>query len=239
MTVAKSTEFCHSVHMGLPATDPLAMGLLRLMAAYNDLIAVAEWSSEDKELTDDAADNTIRIGRRFLKWRLIASFFYEALQVMEQLEKESEFKKLEQRLTPEGKHGLSLLRSIRCGKDSKARDLLNRTRNLATFHYLEGPYKKALSNMKPNRGPNCVWPVLIRYKGEERRWYPLSEHLKIKTAFGLEEGTDLLIDRLNYITARLDDFATFLDEAFKAYKTIRKSSSLFALGTSRAKNKAP
>ena len=66
MTVAKSTEFCLSVHQGLRATDPLAIGLLRLMGGCNDLIAAAEWSSEDKELTDDAADNTIRIGRRFL-----------------------------------------------------------------------------------------------------------------------------------------------------------------------------
>jgi hypothetical protein len=205
------------------------------MAAYNDLIAVAEWSSEDKELTDEAADNTIRLGHRFLKWRLVASFFYEALQVMEQFEKESEFKKLERRLTPKGKKTLSLLRTIRCGKDPRIRDLLDRTRNQATFHYLAEPYKKVISSMKPNCGPDCVWPVLIRYEGEQRRWYPLSEELKIETAFGLREGTDQLIQRLDYITARLDDFATFVDEAFKAYKILRKSGTLFALGRPRGR----
>ena len=73
--MGKKTEYCRSIPLSFPADDPIAIDLLRLMAAYNDLIALAEWASVDKYLTDDEADKIIRIDRRFLKLRMIASFF--------------------------------------------------------------------------------------------------------------------------------------------------------------------
>lgn len=230
--MAKITEFCRSVHQAFPNHDPLALGLLRLMAGYNDLMALAQWSSEDKELTDDAADSTIRIGHRFIKLRLIASFFYEVLTALAEFEQEPEFKKLESRLNLKGRDALKRLRVIRCGKDPTIRDLLDRTRNLATFHYLKDPFKEALASMLPNRSSDCVFPVVIRHEGnDERRWYPLAEHLKIETAFALGKGVTTLIERLDYVVERLDDFACVLEEAFKAFKKIRKADTLFAIGT--------
>lgn len=229
--MAKITEFCCSVHQAFPTDDPLALGLLRLMAGYNDLMAVAQWSSEDKELSDDAADSTICIGHRFIKLRLIASFFYEVLVALAELEKEPEFKKLESRFNQEGRDALKRLRVIRCGEDPTIRDLLDRTRNLATFHYLTDPLKEALASMPPNRGSDCVFPAVIRHEGDdERRWYPLAEHLKIETAFALGKDVNIL-ERLDYVVARLDDFACLLEEAFKAFKRFRGADTLFAIGT--------
>jgi hypothetical protein len=230
--MGKTTEFCRSVHQAFPTDDPLALGLLRLMAGYNDLMALAQWSSADKELTGDDADRTVRIGHRFIKLRLIVSLFYEVLTALAEFEQEPEFKKLGLRLNQEGRDALKQLRMIRCGKDPTIRDLLDRTRNLATFHYLKAPFKEQLANMPPNHGSDCVFPVVIRHGGDdERRWYPLAEHLKIETAFELGKGVQALMDRLDYIVARLDDLACFLEDAFRVFKKIRKADTLFAIGT--------
>src|SRR5439155_26949591 len=121
----------------------------------------------------DAADNIIRIGRRFVKLRFIASIFYETLKVLEEFEKEPDFGKLYSRFDEEGREALKRLRAVRCGKDPTIRELLDRTRNLVTFHYLRPEFQNALTRMKPNRGEACVFPVVIRYEGEDqRRWYP-------------------------------------------------------------------
>jgi hypothetical protein len=85
------------------------------MATYNDLIALAEWASVDKYLTDtdDEADKIIRIDRRFLKLRMIASFFYEAMKILEELESEPDFKgQLVKRLSKEGLEALKRLRAV-------------------------------------------------------------------------------------------------------------------------------
>jgi hypothetical protein len=149
-----------------------------------------------------------------------------------EFENEPEFKKLESRFKKEGRDALKRLRVIRCGKDPTIRDLLDRTRNLATFHYLTDSFKEALASMPPNHGSNCLWPVVIRHDGDdERRWYPLAEHLKIETAFALGKGVKILMERLDYVVARLDDFACFLEESFKAFKKIRGADTLFAIGT--------
>lgn len=224
--MGKKIESCSSIPLSFPADDPIAIDLLRLMAAYNDLIALAEWASVDKYLTDDEADKIIRIDRRFLKLRMIASFFYEAMKVLQDLENESDFKKqLVQKLSTKGLDALKRLRAVRCGKDPSIRHLLDRTRNLATFHYLKLPYQKALSRMSPSHKP---FPVVIRYEGgDERRWYPLAEHLKLETAFsiGTQDG-DSLLETIDTITQRLDDLALVLDELCEAYKKQRELGTI-------------
>ena len=82
--------------------------------------------------------------------------------------------------------------------------------------------------MKPNRGEACVFPVVIRYEGDDqRRWYPLAEHLKIDNAFDLQNGEETLLKNLDAIVARLDDLACVLEEAFKAYLKERKLEPIF------------
>ena len=219
-------EFCSSIPLSFPASDPIAIDLLRLMAAYNDLIALAEWVSEDKDLTDDEADKIIRIDRRFLKLRMIASFFYEALMVLQELEREPDFKgQLAKKLSIEGRDALKRLRAVRCGRDPSIRHLLDRTRNLATFHYLKSPYKDALSRMSPSHKP---FAVVIRYEdGDARRWYPLAEHLKLETAFAIgTQDVDSFLETVETITQRLDDLALVLDESCEAYKKHRKLGTI-------------
>ena len=220
--MGKKTEYCKSIPLSFPADDPIAIDLLRLMAAYNDLIALAEWASADKYLDDDKTDKIIRAGRRFLKIRMIASFFYEAMKVLQELESEPDFKRqLVKRLSRVGLEALKRLRAVRCGKDPSIRDLLDRTRNLATFHYLKDPYKKALSRIRPSHNP---FPVVIRYEdGDKRRWYPLAEQLKLETAFtiGTNDG-DSSLDTIDTITQRLDDLSLVLDESWETYKKHRK-----------------
>lgn len=191
------------------------------MAAYNDLIALAEWASVEKYLADEEANNIIRIDRRFLKLRMIASFFYEALNVLEELEHEQIFKaKLANKLSEEGAKALKRLRAVRCGRDPAIRHLLDRTRNLATFHYLREPYQKALAGMSIS---HRLFSVVIRYEpGDARRWYPLAEHLKLETAFAIgTTDAGSLLDTFETITQRLDDMALVLDELCDRYKKWR------------------
>lgn len=224
--MVKKTEYCRSIPLSFPADDPIAIDLLRLMAAYNDLIALAEWASADKYLDDDKTDKIIRAGRRFLKIRMIASFFYEAMKVLEELESEPDFKaQLEKRLSKEGQEALKRLRTVRCGRDPSIRRLLDRTRNLATFHYLKDPYKKALSRLRTSHNP---FPVVIRYEdGDKCRWYPLAEQLKLATAFtiGTNDG-DSPLDTIDTITQRLDDLALVLDESYETYKKHRELGTI-------------
>lgn len=219
--MGKEIETCSSIPLSFPADDPIAIDLLRLMAAYNDLIALAEWVSADKDLADDEADKIIQIDRRFLKLRMIASFFYEAMKVLQELENEPDFKKqLVQKLSTKGLDALKRLRAVRCGKDPSIRDLLDRTRNQATFHYLKPPYTEGLSRIPSSHGP---FPVVIRYEGrDKRRWYPLAEHLKLEKAFSIrKQDGDSLLETIDTITQRLDDLALVLDESCEAYKKHR------------------
>lgn len=219
----KTIETCRSIPLSFPCDDPVAIDLLRLMAAYNDLIALAEWASTDRLETDDEADQLIRIDRRFLKLRMIASFFYEAMRILEEFEQENGFKKgIKKSFSQGGLNALKRLRAVRCGKDPSIRHLLDRTRNLATFHYLKAEYKKALALISnPSHKP---FPVVIRYEdGDPRRWYSLAEHLKLETAFtiGTVDG-DTLLKILDTIVERLDDLALVLEESCNSYQIVRK-----------------
>jgi hypothetical protein len=220
--MGKKSETCRTITRSFPADDPVAIDLLRLMAAYNDLIALAEWASVDKDLPDDRLDKIIQIQRRFLKLRMIASFFYEAMDVLHDLEREVDFKThLRNSFSRQGLDALRRLRRVRCGRDPSIRDLLDRTRNQATFHYIRSEYQKALTRISSSHSP---FSVVIRYEeGNARRWYPLAEHLKLKMAFaiGTHDG-DSLLDTVDSITQRLDDLALVLDESHGAYKKHRK-----------------
>jgi hypothetical protein len=199
------------------------------MAGYNDLIALAEWASYDKKLTKDPADNMIRIGRRFGKLRFIVSIFYEVLLVLEEFEKEPEFKnKLKSRFDPEGNAALKRLRKLRTSPDPTIRELLHRTRNLVTFHYLRPQFTKALEELKSLRGPNWARPAMILYsRKDQRRWYPLAEELKIENAFRIRNGVAQLVEQQDIITGLLDDLAEVLRQSFEAYIKVRAFDDVF------------
>jgi hypothetical protein len=178
----------------------------------------------------EEADRTISLGRRFVKLRFIASVFYEAMLILEEFEKVADAEKLKAKLDGEGIEALKKLRAIRCGEDSTIRDLLERTRNFATFHYLEVPFRDALLKMYgyAPRG----FPAAILYEGDDqRRWYPIAEHLKIETAFNIAAGDEELKKRLDVIVERLDDFATVLKQLFEAYINVRGLIAIFPIGT--------
>ncbi len=221
IALSKKMKFCSSIPLSFPANDPIAIDLLRLMAAYNDLKALAVWASEDKCLMDEEADKIIQIDRRFVKLRVIASFFCEAMTALQELEREPDFHaRLVKRLSKEGLEALKRLRTVRCGTDPSIRDLLYRTRNLATFHYLKDSYENALSRISPS---HTRFPVVIRDEdGDGPCWYPLAERLKLETAFAIgTQDRDALLNTLDTITQRLDNLALVLNESYESYKEHR------------------
>jgi len=131
---------------------------------------------------------------------------------------------LDKHFSTDGRTALKNLRRIRCGQDPTIRDLLDRTRNLVTFHYLRSVFEELLS-----RAQSKPFPVEIRYdEPKPRRWYPLAEHLKIEECFGIDNvDLDSLQQLLNQIVERLDEFAEFLDEVFTAYKKERGLEAAF------------
>jgi hypothetical protein len=79
--------------------------------------------------------------------------------------------------------------------------------------------------MNPSHNP---FPVVIRYEdGDERRWYPLAEHLKLEVAFAIgTHDVDPLLDTIDAISQRLDDLALLLDVSCEAYKKHRKLGTI-------------
>ena len=200
------------------------------MAGYNDLIALAEWASYDQELSRDPGENYIRIGRRFVKFRFIASVFFEVLLVLQELEEEPAFKQLQSSLDADGKAALKRLRAVRSGRDHQVRKLLDRTRNLVTFHYRRAEFQKSLEKMIALRGSGWQYPAAIYYGGDDmRRWYPLAEHLKTQNAFDLSQGRDPLLQKLEAIVGLLDDLAELLMQVFRNYIEQRRLGKIFGL----------
>ncbi len=228
--MAKRVVNCFPVPLGFPTTDPIALDLLGLMTGYNDLIALAEWASYDKELADDPAEDYIRIGQRFVKLRFIASVFYEVLLVLERLEQEPGFKQIAGALDEQGEAALKRLRTVRCGRDPEIRNLLDRTRNRVTFHYHREEFRKSLEKMIALRGTSCAYPAVIHYEGDDmRRWYPLAEHLQTDNAFAVSPGRDQLLKNLEDIVGRLDGLAEVLNKTFREYIKQRKLEKIFSL----------
>jgi len=228
--VAKRVVNCAQVLLGFPTTDPIALDLLRLMAGYNDLIALAEWPLDDKELADGPAEIYIRIGPRFVKLRFIGSVFHEVLLVLGKLEQEPGFKQIAGALDEQGKAALKRLRRVRCGRDPKIRKMLDRMRNLVTFHYHREEFKKSLEKMIAIRGRSCAYPAVIHYEGDDmQRWYPLAEYLQTENAFDVSQGRNPLLKNLEDIVGLLDDLAEVLNQTFSEYIKQRKLEKVFGL----------
>ena len=74
-----------------PTNDHLALDLLRIMAALNDLGFIAEWHDGTRSPTTSKERTIIQGSRFFLQVRLISSFLHEALKVIGEISQLPEF----------------------------------------------------------------------------------------------------------------------------------------------------
>ena len=62
-----------SIEEAFPPTDPVAVDLLRLQAAYNDLSLVWEWANGHKKTPKDRLARKVADSRSFLQLRQLAA----------------------------------------------------------------------------------------------------------------------------------------------------------------------
>ena len=202
----------------LPPDDGLAMFLLVMMATYNDLVYLTQWSDMEWTESDHAGQRRIDAGEEFFQARLACSFFHEFFEAFDRLLASRAFKSFRSRLSQKGQQALDELNRMK--KRSDIRNLLKQTRNQATFHYQEEEFKAALMQILPHYDSAQI--VRIQYNDEQQfsYYYPLADNIRLRIALGMsptDEPKPKLDRVVKLVKDLLGSFAIFLDEFHRAY----------------------
>jgi hypothetical protein len=163
-----------------PPDDRVAVDVLRLMSVCNDIYFVEEWVSGHKTIPKDRHALTVASGRNALQVRLMYSFLYEGIRVVNEIAKEPEFLKLRPTLDNDAETAFTQLLSVKLNDQWKNRDwglseAISRARNTATFHYDRERIREALQRGLNEHGPNeqsfvvfqkresTVWDVAVLF----------------------------------------------------------------------------
>ena len=96
--------------------DELGLNLLRLMAAYNDLVFVKEWEELNSFPLDRTGQLKINTGRWFFQQRLIAAIFLEMLPILHDLKEVQDFKRIKKKFDPKTAQAFRSLGGVQsCG----------------------------------------------------------------------------------------------------------------------------
>jgi hypothetical protein len=117
-----------------PPSSELAMDILRLMAAYNDVSEVLDWMIGTRSIAiKRIAGKKARI-RMSIQNRILLGLMHETFQVIDQMQGIDEFKEVKA-LLPEG--GLKSLKNIQLANSGKVniRSRLRLARHSVAFHY--------------------------------------------------------------------------------------------------------
>lgn len=204
-----------------PPNDPLAIHLLLLMAAYNDFVHLTEWIDNPWTEPRDEGETKISAGREFLQLRLMCSFLHEMIDVLNSLLRLPEFISLLEKglLEDKGIQALERLKSMK--KRPLVKNLFDRTRDKATFHYDKDKFQETLSRVIERYDAAKI--VLVEHTAELSEisyYYPLPDHLRLRIGFGLDREDNpkpQLDEAMKAVEDLLGDFAVFLDHFHKAY----------------------
>lgn len=200
-----------------PASDPVAVDLLRLQAAYNDLSFVWEWASAHKKAPKGRLATKVADSRLFLQVRQLAAMIWEALKVVKEMEKLPGFQRLEEKMDADGLHSLKRLRKVWSGQDSLSKKFLAITRHKATYHYDRQEFINGLRRLLGLHGINSECDVLFikSANAEERYHFELPDQIRAEIIVGLTgaDVNELLHNLLNLSKA----FGTFLERLCAAY----------------------
>ena len=192
----------------------LAVFLLRLEAASNDLTQIVNWVKSQKPTTKATREASfcktrIRLG---FQHRLLLGFMFECLLVIDDMNENPEFKEAEKRLTGKAKDALSQLRKAIKKEESSLSTRLKRARDSVIFHYDHRAFKKNLQ-MYLSAASKIDKPTSKMFKSQgEGYYYLLPEQIRDFATYGVSGDDD--------IKAMEHKVGNLLDEAMQLLGTI-------------------
>lgn len=166
-----------------PANDALAIDLMRLMAAYNDLAFTVEWLEAHLTPPEGFNEQTWAAGRLDIQIRLVRSIMHETLKVIEDMKAQPGYSELEAKLDEEGRNALARLREVRTGQDRFSQLLLARTRDKTAYHYDHGLFKKAMGRLIERYSQSFDVRVLFirnERSGLEQYYFPIADMTRVE-----------------------------------------------------------
>lgn len=201
--------------------DELGLNLLRLMAAYNDLVFVKEWEELNSFPLDRTGQLKIDTGRSFFQKRLIAAIFLEILPILHDLKEVQDFKRIKKTFDPKTTQAFRSLEGVMHTGHPQLKEYMKKVRHEVTFHYGKEGIKKGLEGLLIPSGRNRTSYIINRHEDCGTLmgifpYYALADEARyefISNAFsqGVPSIDDLEVDSL------LNDFSLFLDRVFRAY----------------------
>ena len=178
-----------------PATDPIAIDLLRLMCGCCDLFHVAKWIFGSMQRPKEFGGVVVAHGKTMLQFRLLASYLHESLNVLQHLVNCPEFYVLRSLLNQDNTHDLAELQNIRLkgeaftSKDWGISEVIRRARHTASFHYDIKETREALNRWTTDEfkfGKEGYFVVELD-RTQEKAWpyYAIADLVRAEISFGL------------------------------------------------------
>jgi len=200
-----------------PASDPVAVDLIRLQAAYNDLSFVWEWASAHKKAPKGSLATKVADSRLFLQFRQLAAMIWEALMVVEHMQKLAAFQRLEEKMDAGGRRNLKRLQRVLSGRDPLSKKFLAITRHKATYHYDRDQFAQGLKRVLSRHGRDSQCDILSieGSKIEEHFHFELPDQIRAEIVVGVTgvDVNELLHNLLDLSKA----FGTFVERLCVAY----------------------
>lgn len=162
-----------SVKKAFPPSDPLAIDLLRLLAAYNDFSSVDEWLLQDLARDDEnlsyVSSIQFTVSKMNLQFRLLGSVMHETIQTLDEFAAAPSSQKVLERLDDAGRGALQKLLAIPRGTNSYSRRVLAVTRNKLSYHYDKKAFEDGLNTYLSSKEYNDLSNLLLLQDEAPRR----------------------------------------------------------------------
>ncbi len=211
-----------------PPSDPVAVDLLRLQAAHNDLFFLFEWVDAHLQIPGSHEAKLLAASRWSLQFRLLAATMHEALQVLDGLENGSGFPALERRLDADGRSSLARLRRVRSGQDPFGKSLLAIVRHKTAYHYDHAEFSRGLHRLLAHFGHDNRSNVLLIENAfrQEDFVFPLVDALRVEISRGLTAQHDSR-KRLDTLLELVRAYGTLVESLLVAYADDRQLTTNF------------
>jgi len=214
-----------------PPDDPVAMDILCLMAAHNDLAFVGDWIRAHLQIPTARAAKSVAASRLFFLQRLFAAMMAEVLKTLEHLEDLAGFEAVRQRLDDDGQQALTTLHTVPVDPKGAIYRVLHMTRNKVAFHFDPGQFRASLKKMLERYGTDAESDFVVEADapGYSRIYYGLAAQLTADISFGLPDPGALPLVQEAFQTA-LDlrgALAQFIQSAQAAYLASRGLRRVF------------
>lgn len=185
-----------------PPSCELAMDILRLMSAYNDISEVLDWMIGTRSITTKRiASRKARI-RMSIQNRMLLGFLHETFRVIDQLQGTAEFKEVKERLPERGIRSLKNLQ-LASGGEEPIRSRIKLTRDSVAFHYDRESFAKGASIYSSLFTERTKAASEIIFESGSRAYFFYPEQVREIVAFGFIEG-----DSGDQIPVKLGQFLT-------------------------------